>query len=178
MVNRIEKESGSPSFIIRNAEPADIPGLVGMKGEWSEALHRDRLRDAEQAGFRYLVLTISEEFIGFACLVYKRPNYWSDGGDPRHLPQIVDLQVKESWRGQGFGSAFIRAIEGLAEQDGCHQLFIGVEPQDNPRAYTLYQRLGYRQEQPEPYLQSWEFIDSAGQLHHGENFVVDMVKQL
>ena len=96
---------------VRAAVQADIPALTDIKGSGSEAIHRDRLRDAQDAGFRYLVLLAERELIGFACLVSRRPSYWSDADDMQHLPQIIDVQVKESHRGQGYGSDFIHALE-------------------------------------------------------------------
>lgn len=163
---------------IRDARAADLPALMDIKGEGSEALHRDRLRDAQNPTCRYLVLLENGEIIGFACLVIQRPAYWSDGGETEHLPCIIDLQIKESPRGQGYGSEFIRQIEATAARSGFKQLYIAVEPLDNPRAFALYQRLGYQQLQPEPYLKAWEFTDSSGRLHHGEDWLVDMVKSL
>jgi GNAT superfamily N-acetyltransferase len=163
---------------IRDARAADLPALTAIKGEGSEVLHRDRLHDAQNPTFRYLVLLEDGEMIGFGCLVIQRPAYWSDGADTERLPCIIDLQIKESRRGQGFGFEFIHQIEATAGRSGFKQLFIAVEPLDNPRAFALYRRLGYQQLQPEPYLKAWEFTDSAGRLHHGEDWLVDMVKPL
>jgi GNAT superfamily N-acetyltransferase len=163
---------------VRDAVEADVPALTAIKGEDSEALHRDRLRDAPGSDFRYLVLLMDEKIIGFACLVFVRPAHWSDADDEQHLPQIVDLKVSESFRGRGYGSEFIGAIERIAAEVGYKQLYIGVEPLTNPRAYALYQRIGYQQLQSEPYRKTWEFTDSGGTLHRGEDWVVDMVKQL
>lgn len=167
-----------PQITVRDAVEADVIALTAIKGEGSEALHRDRLRDAHDSGFRYLVILADQEIIGFACLVFHRPLYWSDAGDAQHLPQIVDLQVKESHRRKGYGSAFVRAIERIATEAGYEQLYISVEPVDNPLAYALYLWLGFQQLQFEPYLKIWEFKDSGGKVHHGEDWVVDMVKQL
>jgi len=163
---------------VRDAEQADVPALTAIKGAGSEGLQRDRLRDARGLGFRYVVLVVDQELIGFACLVSRRPMYWSDADDTQHLPQIVDLQVKESHRGRGYGSDFIRAIERIAAEAGYRQLYLSVEPSTNPRAYALYQRLGYQPLQPEPYRKIWEFTDSAGRVHRGEDWVVDMVKPM
>lgn len=163
---------------VRDAEETDVTALTAIKGEGSEAIHRDRLRDAHEASLRYLVLRADQEIIGFACLVFRRPSYWSDAHDTQHLPHIIDLQVKKSQRSKGYGSAFVRAIEQIAKETGYEQLYISVEPGDNPLAYVLYLRLGFQQLQSEPYLKIWEFKDSAGQLHRGEDWVVDMVKDL
>jgi GNAT superfamily N-acetyltransferase len=163
---------------VRDATEADVPALTAIKYKGSEALHRDRLRDAQGSSFRYFVLLADQEIIGSACLITRRPAYWSDADDEQHLPQIVDLQMKESHRGQGFGSVFVRIIEHSAAQAGYRQLYLSVEPSNNPRAYTLYQHLGYQQLQSEPYLKIWEFEDSEGNVHRGEDWIVDMVKQL
>jgi GNAT superfamily N-acetyltransferase len=140
--------TNSPSISVRDAREADLPALVAIKGGDSEALHRDRFRDALSGGFRYLVLLRGQDVIGSACLVSRRPAAWSDAGDTQHLPQIVDLQVAEARRGQGCGSAFVRAIEREAARAGHQQLFVSVEPADNPRAHALYQRLSHMSIRP------------------------------
>jgi ribosomal protein S18 acetylase RimI-like enzyme len=173
-----DHSGAAPLITARDAEEADLPALVAIKGEGSEAQHRDRFREAQCGSFRYLVLLRGQEVIGFALLVSRRPASWSDANDTQHLPQMVDLQVAEAQRGQGYGSTFVRAIEREAARAGYHQLYVAVEPADNPRAYALYQRLGYQQLQPAPYLKAWEFTDSGGERHRGEDWIVDMVKPL
>lgn len=165
-------------IIVRNAEEADIPALMQVKGVGEEALHRDRLRDAREGCLRYLVLLDGQAVIGFVLLVFRRPQSWSDSGDTRRLPQIVDLRVLKARRGQGFGSAFLREIERIAAEAGFGQVYLAVEPLANPRAYALYLRLGYQPEQPEPYLSRWQFTDSGGRVHQGENWVMDLVKNI
>jgi hypothetical protein len=61
---------------------------------------------------------------------------------------------------------------------GYGQLYLRVDPLNNPRAYALYQRLGYQPLQSEPYRKAWQFQDSAGQVQRGEDWAVDMVKLL
>ena len=167
-----------PQITVHDAEEADVTALTSIKGEGSEAVHRDRLRDASEASLRYLVLRSDREIIGFVCLVFRRPLYWSDAGDTQHLPHIIDLQVKKSQRRKGYGSVFVRAIEQIAAQAGYKQLYISVEPDNNRLAYALYLRLGFQPLQSEPYLKIWEFTDSGGKVHHGKDWVVDMMKDL
>ena len=167
-----------PRVIVRDAAAADLPALTAIKGAGTETLHRDRLRDAQRSDIRYLVLVVNQAVIGFACLVLRRPASWSDALDTQHLPQIVDLQVQKTHRGQGYGSRFVRSLERIAAAASYAQLYLSVEPLANPRAYALYQRLGYQQLQVEPYRKQWRFSDSAGQVHQGEDWVVDMVTQI
>ena len=92
--------------------------------------------------------------------------------------QIVDLQIEQSHRGHGYGSEFLRAIERIAAAAGHAYLFLSVAPQHNPRAYALYQRMGYQPVQSAPYRKRWHFIDSAGTVHRREDWIVEMVKPL
>ena len=163
---------------VRAATPADLPALIAIKGENSEAVHRDRLGDAQAPSFRYLVLVVGGAVIGFACLVMRRPAYWSDGNDPTHLPQIVDLQVAAEQRSRGYGATFIQVMEQMTVEAGYRYLYISVEPVTNPRAYALYQRLGYQPLHPAPYAKRWTLTDSAGTIHQGKAWVVDMRKEL
>ena len=157
---------------------ADIPSLTSIKGTGTEVIHRDRLRDAKDASFRYLVLEANESVIGFACLVYRRPSYWSDANDQEHLPQIVDLQIEESQRGHGYGSKFIHLIEKMAADAGSKHLYLSVDPVRNPRAHALYLRLDYQPVQSRPYRKKWQFTDSHGNLHSGKDWIIDLVKEL
>ena len=165
-----------PKVLVRDAEEGDVPALLAIKGG-GEAVHFDRLRDARGPGFRYLVLVLDQEVIGFACLVFRRPTYWSDGNDRRYLPQIVDLQIKESERSRGHGSEFLWNLERMAAESGYGEIYLRVDPLNNPRAHALYQRLGFDSLQTEPYLDVWEFRDSSGELHRGEDWALDMVKR-
>jgi GNAT superfamily N-acetyltransferase len=166
------------SLSVRNALEKDIPTLTTIKGDGSEAIHRDRLRDAQGPGFRYLVAVAEGTLVGLACLVYKRPAYWSDADDERCLPQIVDLLIEETCRSHGVGSAFVRQLENIAREAGSHKLYLAVDPIDNPRAHTFYLRLGYQPLQSAPYRKRWYFTDSQGNAHSGEDWVIDLVKDL
>jgi len=90
---------------VRNAHEADLTALIDIKGEGSEAIHRDRLRDAQNPTFHYLVLLEDGEIIGFACLVIQRPAYWSDGDDTERLPGICELIKKNQPHPQTVNSA-------------------------------------------------------------------------
>lgn len=163
---------------VRNAVITDLPTLIAIKGVDSEAIHRDRLGDAQDPSFRYLVLVVAGAVIGFACLVMRRPTYWSDGDDTSHLPQIVDLQVAAAQRGRGYGTVFIRAMERLTLEAGYDHLYISVDPVANSLAFALYQRLGYQPLQAAPYQKSWTFTDSAGTIHTGTDWILDLMKAL
>ena len=51
-----------PQITVHDAEEADVTALTSIKGEGSEAVHRDRLRDAREASLRYLVVRAAKQF--------------------------------------------------------------------------------------------------------------------
>lgn len=163
-------------MLVRAATQVDLPTLDRLKP--SPAVNRDRLRDADQPGFGYLVLEHEDAVIGFVCLVFVRPRYWSDGDDTEHLPSAIDFVVDESLRSRGYGSFFLGEVEERAAAAGASHLYLWVDPVDNPRALALYKRLGYKALQEAPYRYQWEFVDSAGERHAGDSWRLDLVKAL
>lgn len=163
---------------VRDAEEADLPALIAIKGEGSDVLHRDRLYEAQRRSLRYLVLEVDHIVVGMACLYNYEAGTWPDTVNPQYFPHIADLQIQEAYRGRGHGSAFVRAIGHIAAAAGHQHLYLSVEPLHNPRAYGLYQRLGFRALQAEPYHETWSFTDSAEIIHSGEHWIVDMVLPL
>ncbi|HRJ40631.1 MAG: GNAT family N-acetyltransferase [Caldilineaceae bacterium] len=170
------KRSANESLSVRDATEADLDVLMRLKP--SLAVHRDRLRDACQPGFRYLVLEDKESVIGFVCLVFVRPSYWSDGNSTEQLPTAIDFLIDAPLRSRGYGSFLLRAVEKLAAASEAKQLYLWVDPILNPRAYALYRRLGYQPLQEHPYPFHWEFVDSEGHLHSGDTWRLDMVRSL
>ena len=164
------------SIILRDARADDLSALTMLRAP--EALHRGRLRDAQSADFRYFVILHDQDLVGFVSLVFRRPASWSNTINTEHLPEINDLYITETERGRGYGSAAIHALEHIAAKSSSKELFISVEPLDNPRAFALYQRLGYRQIQANTYFHRWEALDGDGKINSGEVWLVDMVKAL
>lgn len=164
----------SENLSVRDATEADLDALVRLKP--ALAVHRDRIRDACQPSFRYLVLELEHWIIGFVCLVFVRPHYWSDGDSTEHLPTAIDFLIDPPLRGRGYGSFLLRAVEKLAAQSGSKHLYLWVDPVNNPRAYALYLRLGYQPLQEQPYQFHWEFVDSGGHRRSGDNWRLDLVK--
>ena len=70
------------------------------------------------------------------------------GGEPigsaelttEELPELKNLNVQNTHRGQGIGPQIIAAAEALIGESGSLSIGVGV---DNPRAAQLYERLGY-----------------------------------
>jgi len=161
------------SLKLRDAVSGDLATLSVIKP--TEALHRDRMRDADSAYIRYMVAEQDNTIIGFGVLVFKSPETWTK---MKFLPAIVDLYVKPNFRSQDIGTSMIHEMEETAFKRGCSEIFIGVDPDFNQRAYSLYLRLGYEPLEEEPYLEHWSFTTSDGELHEGDNWIIYLRKEL
>jgi ribosomal-protein-alanine N-acetyltransferase len=80
-----------------------------------------------------VVVEIDGQAVAFVLLTY-----WRDMGE------IGDLIVSEDWRSMGIGSALIAHLIEEARRRGVLRVEIGAAV-SNPRALTLYKRLGFTQ---------------------------------
>ncbi|MBC7658841.1 MAG: GNAT family N-acetyltransferase [Chitinophagaceae bacterium] len=55
---------------------------------------------------------------------------------------IINLEVYEEYRGQGFGKSIVQAVEQLAVEKDLNRISLSVFPR-NKRAMTLYKNSGY-----------------------------------
>ena len=161
------------SLKLRDAVSGDLATLSVIKP--TMALHRDRIRDADSAYIRYMVAEQENTIVGFGLIVFKSPETWTK---MKFLPAIVDLYVKPDLRSQGIGTSMIHEMEMIAFKQGCSEIFIGVDPKFNQRAYSLYLRLGYEPLEEEPYPDHWSFTTSDGELHEGDNWIIYLRKEL
>lgn len=165
------------NIIIRDAQIEDLERLTELKKP--TALHRDRIKNADNEHFRYLVLEIEGKIQGFTCLVFKEPPSWR--GRQEHTvehPRIVDLFINEQLCDQRLGSKFMWEIELILKKSGYEKLFLSVDPIDNSKAHKFYKKLGYQDIQSKPFRCHWEFTDSDGNKHEGNEWNIDMFKNL
>lgn len=157
---------------IREATEADIPALERVKALGGVA-HADRVRHDEMP-FRLLVVEEGIDIVGYAFLVLAKLPFWN----PRYVPQLVDLQVREDCRDRGYGTALVHASEDYLRDRGDTMLYLAVDPDANPRALALYRRLGFQALDTLPVDEPWEFADSSGFVHRGVDHVIYMRKAL
>jgi GNAT superfamily N-acetyltransferase len=153
-----------------------LPGLRSIRYHDQPAIHRDRISASDQRTLQYFVAAIDQQLVGFGLLLLERPPQWSDPLDS--FPILVDLFVAEAFRSRGVGRALLQHLEEVARQHSKPAVYLSVEPFANPRALQLYKRLGYTPLQEEPYHNAWQFTDSEGVTHTGEELVIDMRKVL
>jgi GNAT superfamily N-acetyltransferase len=169
----MRNQTFNASFRLRDVVSGDLATLSVIKP--TEALHRDRIRDANNDYIRYMVAEQENIIVGFGLIVFKSLETWTK---MRFVPAIVDLYVKPDLRSQGIGTSMIREMEKSALKRGFGEIFIGVDPDSNQRAYSLYLRLGYEPFDKEPYLEHWSFTTSDGELREGYNWIIYLRKEL
>ena len=160
-------------LLVRDATEEDLDALEALRP--LGARHGDHIRAAHPARSRYLLADLDEQIVG-TVLLYFTPEAGWDRRD--QLPLMLDLWVPEHLRSQGIGTALVAGAEQFAMAAGFGHLYLRVEPDRNPRAFALYKRLGYQALQNQPYEDSHHFVDSAGNVHEGVEWVVDMRKWL
>ncbi len=141
--------TGPQNTIIREAVPEDAK-ILGAMGR-GEQFHTTRIEGAKSGEYRYFVVERDGEIAGHALLVLHQPKNW-----PKitHLPQMFDMFILPSRRGQGLGCALLEAVEQSALTYNEPMLWLAVERDENSRAFEFYLRRGYL---PEP-------SDEAGSL--------------
>jgi GNAT superfamily N-acetyltransferase len=60
------------------------------------------------------------------------------------LPKLSDLYVKADCRGKGIGSDLIRYRENIAKDLGYSEIFVSVDPVENPKMLKLINKHGYK----------------------------------
>lgn len=145
--------------VIRPLREADLPAL-----EWDgvyekyRKVFRQSFVDAERGQRILLVAVAGAEIVGqvFIQLSSSETRY-ADGAVRGYL---YALRVRPAWQGQGLGTRLLAAAEEALLALGFGVAVIAAG-KDNPRAFQLYQRLGYRTFDEDPGV--WYFTDVNGE---------------
>lgn len=144
--------------VIRPLREEDLPGLEwdGVYAKYRKVF-RQFFNDAERGQRVLLVAVAGNELVGqvFIQLTSSETRY-ADGAVRGYL---YALRVRPHWQGQGLGTRLIAAAEAALLALGFGVAVIAAG-RDNPRAYQLYQRLGYHTFADDPGV--WYFTDVNG----------------
>lgn len=166
----------TPPCQIRPMTPADLPALLAIKADPS--LHRGRLRQQSGGAAVYLGAFTDSRAAGFVLLSLENKADVMPYTDNRHCADMIDLLVAEPFRGRGIGSALARACEEACRDRGVPYLGLDVNPEDNPAAKRLYERLGYTAV-GELHLDGvYGYVNEDGTPGEYEDWCIDMIKKL
>ncbi len=147
---------------IRHAQERDLPRLEWDAEAWSlRTLFRQTFEES-LTGRRAMLVADCQGWPVGRLFMQLAPSH-TDYADGYTRAYLFSLHVLAPFRGHGIGSHLIRAAEQVACSRGFRLTTIAVA-QENLRARSLYERLGYRifrQDQS-----SWRYHDPNGQEHH------------
>jgi len=147
------------------ASEADTEKLAAFKPDYTTKDVAERFRWlAEEVDGIWLLLKQDDAIIGWCVVV------WSGKQTHPEYPDMQDLFVRSEHRNRGHGSRLISEIEKMAKNLGYKRLGLAVNPDDNPSARRLYERLGYCHDGEAKYLD--------GVYGSYEDWVIDMEKEL
>ena len=101
-------------------------------------------------------------------------------GDARHegYPILEDLIVRTELFGRGIGTRLLVRAEMLSAQRSCTWIGLNVQPANNPRARSLYERLGYCDSGEPPHYDVYSRLDEYGERQLYEDCCIHLVKAL
>ncbi|MFH9724706.1 GNAT family N-acetyltransferase [Streptomyces sp. NPDC017254] len=161
---------------IRPCRAADVPLLDRhLPAPGAPTRHADRFARQEAGAGTYLLAWRDGVPVGHGQV------RWDGCAAPEvraavgGCPEFNGLDVRAGLRGQGIGTALIRAAEELARERGGTLLGLGVG-RENPRAAALYARLGYAP--VVAYTDPWSRTDAEGRTHACADACVFLVRTL
>ena len=162
---------------VRDALDTDIAVLSEVKEP--AVLHENRIRDAREGDFLYLVLVDdSGELLGHACLIFRRPRTWPPDEGNTPYPRVIDLMIRNDRRRSGLGRVFMAQMESICTDKGFERLHLSVDPEGNVQALNFYMAIGYKRLYGEPRWSKWSFRDYHGNVHQGEGLDLEMFKDI
>jgi GNAT superfamily N-acetyltransferase len=141
---------------VRVAEDGDLPALDRALPTGRNDVHRAFLARQASGGVSYLVAWRGDTAVGVGAVCWTGRGGSSD-------PELSNLHVPAPLQSQGIGTAIVHFAEDLVRARGHTRLVIGVD-ENNVRAATLYERLGYA-DTGRRWTGSYTWYDEAGVEH-------------
>ena len=152
-------------YTIRLANENDLAALCNVRN--NEDLFKNYLKQSERKEVYLVIAEQGANILGFAILKIKG-----------HLhPKLSDLYVKENYRGNGVGSGLIKYRENIAKYLGYSEVFVSVDPIENPKMIKLIKKHGY-EAISEPYIKKAVFFNSDGTPYDKTYTRIDLKKLL
>jgi len=162
---------------VRPATREDLPVLERELPLNTPSRHRESLADQTEERLAYLVAWQGSAPVGHGLIHWPGPR---NAAVHQHLPdcpEIFMLGIPESLRSRGIGRALIAGLEQIAADRGKRCIGLGVAL-TNPRARSLYERLGHSELGAPPYVDRWHWVDASGMERVEEDPCVFLVKAL
>ncbi len=169
--------AGTPDLRIAPVTAQDIALLERYLANGPPGKHRARLARQERGEVAYLIARRGARPLGHVLLKWAGTADEPAASALVDCPDLEDLRVSPTCRGQGIGSRLLAAAEELARQRGHAQVGLGVAVSDL-RVRALYERLGYRDAGLGEYVEGGRYLDRDGREQTWEETCIYLVKLL
>lgn len=166
-----------PVWCIRPISREDLPAVRAGLPAAPYRTHLDDLDWQHTGAVTELVAWQASTPVGSGFIHWPGPRDASIARRMPTCPEIFRLEVVETHRSKGVGTALIRALEALARARGFVRVGLGVGT-GNRRARLLYERLGYRAVKAAAYVDRCEYPDADGRRRVSEEPCIFMTKHL
>lgn len=165
------------TILCRTAESGDLPIL---KRDVKAAFQRSfELELKEQAsGLQSVFLALDgDQAVGWGFIHWPGPRELTIRERYPDAPELFRLEVREELRSQGIGGQLMSAMESKVMAESKRQISLGVA-HDNPKAYRLYQRLGYQDTEFNEYYDEYQYPMQDGGVGTARDLCRYLVKSL
>ena len=137
---------------VTTIERADDPDLIAAASHlFDSPAKADATRRFVEESGHHILLALDDD---------RRPVGMVTGVETTHPDKgtemfLYELDVDEGSRGQGIGTALVRALADLARQQGCYGMWV-LTDDDNPAALATYTAAG-ADEQSRHVMLTWNF---------------------
>jgi GNAT superfamily N-acetyltransferase len=152
-------------FNIRLANESDLDGLCNIRN--NQDLFTGYLQQYKKQEAYLVIAEQNRIILGFGVLKLKGSL----------IPKLSDLFVDVNYRGNGIGSALIRFRENISRDLGFSEIFVSVDPIENPKMIKLISKHGY-DAMSEQYLKTAIFYNPDGTTFDKTYTRIDLKKLL
>jgi len=152
-------------YSIRLANKRDLDRLCVIRN--NRDLFIGYLQQCEKGEAFLVIAEQNKNILGFGVLKLKGNLF----------PKLSDLYVNENYRGNGVGSDLIKYREKIARDLGYSDIFVSVDPIENPKMIKLITKHGY-EAISEPYLKSAIFYNQNGTTYEKTYTRIDLKRLL
>lgn len=151
-------------IIIKEATERDIFEIQKIRPALTLEKINERLKLQDKKEAVFLVIKNDDEIISYVLLK------WNGKETHPEYPDMEDLFTKEDQRRKGFGTMLIMECEKRTKKKEFSKIGLCVNPTLNPKAKKLYEKLGYKHDGKETYVDG---------LYNGtKDWVIDLEKYL
>ncbi|HIF24965.1 MAG TPA: GNAT family N-acetyltransferase [Micavibrio sp.] len=114
------------------------PVLLQLIPDLDMQTYAQRVFVARATGYRMFMAELDEDVVGVIGVIH---NHNLHDGFVTYIEQVV---IDEDHRGKGYGALLLEFAEKRAKEEGCDEIELDVDENENPDAEAFYKRNGFK----------------------------------